>query len=93
MGTRKRIFLRQGFRTPRSSAFPVNGRAVNWMRKNLVQGARSKVEEGEFGAANRTLLTLAVVTAIIVVIGLLGITLVALCDEDREDNWPSVRVQ
>jgi hypothetical protein len=62
------------------------------MRKKLVQRARNKGEEDEFDAANRTLLTLEVVAAIIVVIGLLGITLVALCDEDCEDNWPSVCV-
>lgn len=60
------------------------------MRKKVVRGVRSKAEGNEFDAANRRLLTLAVMTAIIVVIGFLGITLVALCDADYEENWPSV---
>jgi hypothetical protein len=72
-----------------ANATAVDG--LSWMRKAR---ARDSMQSGggRIDAANRKLLTLAVVSAIIVITGLLGIALVTPCDEDCEANWSSVYV-
>jgi hypothetical protein len=54
------------------------------MGKKLVPGARRKTGGDELEAADQKLRTFAVVLAIIVAMGLLGLTLAALCDEEWE---------
>jgi hypothetical protein len=58
------------------------------MREKLAQGARRKGEDDELEAGERKLRTFAVAMAVMVAIGLLGLTLVTLCDEDCNGNWP-----
>lgn len=60
------------------------------MRKKRAQEARRKAWDDEFEADERRLRTFAVVMAVMVAIGLLGLTLVTLCDEDCEGNWSCV---
>jgi hypothetical protein len=60
------------------------------MRKKLAQEARRKRGDDELDADGRKLRTFAVVIAVMVAIGLLGLTLVTLCDDDCNGNWPSV---
>jgi hypothetical protein len=60
------------------------------MGKKLAQEARRKAGDEELEAAEQKLRTFAVVMAVIVAMGLLGLTLAALCDEDWGGDWPSV---
>ena len=60
------------------------------MGKKLVPGARREAGDDELEAADKKLRTFAVVLAIIVAIGLLGLTLAALCDEEWKSEWLSV---
>lgn len=60
------------------------------MGKKLAQEARRKAGNDELEAADQKLRTFAVVLALIVAMGLLGLTLAALCDEEWEGEWLSV---
>ena len=60
------------------------------MGKKLAQEARRKAGDDELEAADQKLRTFAVVLAIIVAMGLLGLTLAALCDEEWKSEWLSV---
>jgi hypothetical protein len=57
------------------------------MGKKLAQEARKKAGDDEMEAADQKLRMFAVVLAVIVAMGLLGLTLVTLCDEDCDGNW------
>ena len=58
------------------------------MGKKLAQEAQRKAGDAELEAADQKLRTFAVVLAVIVAIGFVGLTLVTLCNDDCEGNWP-----
>ena len=60
------------------------------MDKKIVLEARRKAGDDELEAAAKKLRTFAVVLAVIAAMGLLGLTLAALSNEEWEGEWPSV---
>ena len=60
------------------------------MSKKRPEDARRKAGDDELEGAKRKLRTFAAVMAVIVTIGLLGLMLITLCEEDCKGYWPSV---